>query len=190
MITNKEWEIISEEDVILVNESENEHIQNAGQESIKVNIRSKSSSVRDNGNKFNVNNNLNKILSVFKPNTGAIKNKKKKNTKIIEEQNNDPKYKDKVKSILDRLKEKNSQYDMNGSRNVWIMKPSGLSRGRGIKCVDSLSDIFKQVKHGLNQFVVQKYIENSLIILNRKVCLFLIMISLVRYKTVGPCYKF
>ena len=48
------------------------------------------------------------------------------------------------------------------------MKPSGLSRGRGIKCFDTLSEILQQFKHGLNQFVVQKYIENSLIILNRK----------------------
>jgi tubulin monoglycylase TTLL3/8 len=58
---------------------------------------------------------------------------------------------------------------MNGFRNIWIIKPSGLSRGRGIKCVDNLSAILIQIKSGSNQFVIQKYIENPLIIMNRKV---------------------
>jgi hypothetical protein len=169
MITNKEWEIISEEDITLVNGSENDNKVNIEQEPNKNDKRSKSSSVRDIANKFNQNNNINKILSVYKQNNSVTKNKKKKNMDTREAITTDPKYKEKVKVILDKLKEKNPQYDMNGSRNVWILKPSGLSRGRGIKCVDTLSEIFKQVKHGLNQFVVQKYIENSLIILNRKV---------------------
>ena len=141
-------------------------------------------------NKFNQNNNVNNILSTNKPT--AVNRQKTKIKKILynDAAKNDLKYKEQVGIILDKLKEKNFQYDMNGSRNVWIMKPSGLSRGRGIKCVDSLSDIYRQVKHGLNQFVVQKYIENSLIILNRKVIITLIIKQLVRHKTMGPCLEF
>lgn len=108
-------------------------------------------------------------MSTVKPNGVNSQKTKKKKINYNGQVKNDLKYKEQVRVILDKLKEKNFQYDMNGSRNVWIMKPSGLSRGRGIKCIDSLSDIYQQVKHGLNQFVIQKYIENSLIILNRKV---------------------
>jgi tubulin monoglycylase TTLL3/8 len=82
---------------------------------------------------------------------------------------NNSNYKPKVKEILEKLKIKNLQYNINGNKNIWIMKPAGLSRGRGIKCVDTLSEVLIQIKSGSNQYVCQKYIENPLIILNRKV---------------------
>jgi len=78
-------------------------------------------------------------------------------------------YKEKVRLLLHRAKEQFPQTEMNGFRNIWIIKPSGLSRGRGIRCADDLDDIMNQVKSGANQFIIQKYIENSLIINKRKV---------------------
>ena len=82
---------------------------------------------------------------------------------------NDSLYKEKVKALLQRTKEQFPQTEMNGFRNIWIIKPSGLSRGRGIKCADDLDDILNRVKSGANQFIIQKYIENPLIINKRKV---------------------
>lgn len=96
----------------------------------------------------------------------------KKSGQINEEKisiQNDCLYKEKVKCLLQRTKEKFPQTEINGVRNIWIIKPSGLSRGRGIKCADDLDEILNQVKSGANQFIIQKYIENPLIVNKRKV---------------------
>ena len=47
---------------------------------------------------------------------------------------------------------------------MWIMKPAGLSRGRGIKVYKSLSKITEFFKNKDTPWVVMKYIENPLII--------------------------
>jgi len=81
---------------------------------------------------------------------------------------------------------------MNGYRNLWIVKPGGLSRGRQIKLFDNYADICKYALNGMQVFdnhpvatgdekashektswtkktwVVQKYIENPLLIFSRK----------------------
>jgi tubulin monoglycylase TTLL3/8 len=77
-------------------------------------------------------------------------------------------YKEKAKELLGRLKSISPQFNINGNKNIWIMKPSGLSRGRGIKCTNSLSEVVHQVKSGCNQYIIQKYIENPMIVLKRK----------------------
>lgn len=53
---------------------------------------------------------------------------------------------------------------MNGYKNMWIMKPGGLSRGRGIKLYKSLDKILDFFKHKDTPWIVMKYIENPLII--------------------------
>eukprot|EP00916_Digyalum_oweni_P000063 GHVL01000079.1.p1 GENE.GHVL01000079.1~~GHVL01000079.1.p1 ORF type:complete len:215 (+),score=58.95 GHVL01000079.1:548-1192(+) len=47
--------------------------------------------------------------------------------------------------------------------NIWILKPMSLSRGRGIKLINNLSDI----KYGEN-IILQKYISNPLLIYGYK----------------------
>lgn len=70
---------------------------------------------------------------------------------------------------------------MNGMKNIWIVKPVGLSRGRGIQCISSYQEFLGFLKVHGNQYVIQKYIENPLVIFRRKVFL----INSVRYSTMG-----
>jgi len=46
-----------------------------------------------------------------------------------------------AKSVLDRMSKKHAQFEINGTGNIWILKPAGKSRGRGIYCYNDLGEI-------------------------------------------------
>ncbi|EEY60661.1 tubulin-tyrosine ligase family, putative [Phytophthora infestans T30-4] len=56
-------------------------------------------------------------------------------------------------------------------QNVWIVKPAGMSRGRGIRVFNDLDQLLECVdvdNHKECQWVAQKYIENPLLLCKRK----------------------
>ncbi len=78
-----------------------------------------------------------------------------------------PEFKRAIK-ILEELKKKFPQFNLNGERNIWIIKPAGSSRGRGIVLYKQLVEILDLCKQKESQFIAQKYMENSLIVKKRK----------------------
>ena len=70
--------------------------------------------------------------------------------------------------MLVTLKARDPQFDLNGTQNIWILKPNYLSRGRGIKCFSKITDILDLLFTKDIQYVAQKYIENPLTIKGKK----------------------
>eukprot|EP01028_Stygiella_incarcerata_P011745 TRINITY_DN680_c1_g2_i2.p1 TRINITY_DN680_c1_g2~~TRINITY_DN680_c1_g2_i2.p1 ORF type:complete len:925 (+),score=308.11 TRINITY_DN680_c1_g2_i2:100-2874(+) len=75
-----------------------------------------------------------------------------------------------AKILLDSIEEVKTQYGMDGTKNVWIVKPGRKSRGRGIQCFNNLDRIRAYVgrKSGQQAWVCQKYCENPLVIRRKK----------------------
>lgn len=71
------------------------------------------------------------------------------------------------KSLLETLKQYDPQYSINGNKNIWIVKPGHKSRGRNISLHTNLKDIYDFINTS-EYCIVQKYIENPLLINNKK----------------------
>ncbi len=71
-------------------------------------------------------------------------------------------------SIIDRIKSDVTQWDMDGNRNVWILKPGHGSRGRGIRVMNDLQSILRYSASRKSSVIAQKYVENPLLVEERK----------------------
>ncbi|XP_049876528.1 tubulin glycylase 3A-like [Pectinophora gossypiella] len=62
------------------------------------------------------------------------------------------------------------QIDIDGVLNIWIIKPGNKCRGRGIQLMNNIKDIIGliNIPAQKTRYVVQKYIENPLVIYNTK----------------------
>lgn len=48
------------------------------------------------------------------------------------------KYRSNITEVLEKMKEHWPQYELDGTQNIWIVKPGAKSRGRGLKFLDLL----------------------------------------------------
>ncbi|NWV52703.1 TTLL3 monoglycylase, partial [Daphoenositta chrysoptera] len=77
-------------------------------------------------------------------------------------------------NVLRRLGEQLPQLGMEGNLNVWILKPSAKSRGRGIVCATRLEEVLELSRSctaaspRVSEWVVQKYVEQPLTIFDTK----------------------
>ncbi|NXB15055.1 TTLL3 monoglycylase, partial [Rhagologus leucostigma] len=76
--------------------------------------------------------------------------------------------------LLQRLGEQLPQLGIEGNLNVWILKPSAKSRGRGIVCTARLEEVLEMSRSctvpsaRVSEWVVQKYVEQPLTIFDTK----------------------
>lgn len=73
----------------------------------------------------------------------------------------------KVSDFLSKLQNLDPQFHLYGTKNIWIVKPGRKSRGREISLFDNLESIKKYTQNP-QKWVVQKYIENPLLIERKK----------------------
>ncbi|CAO1389188.1 unnamed protein product [Diamesa serratosioi] len=71
-----------------------------------------------------------------------------------------------AKKVLEKMKILLPQYGLDGTLNIWIIKPGNKCRGRGIILMNNIKQIISIVNPPISKsrYVVQKYIERPLII--------------------------
>ncbi|OWR49656.1 hypothetical protein KGM_214095 [Danaus plexippus plexippus] len=93
------------------------------------------------------------------------------NAKFIEDTNSNLKQLErKASKVLSTMSKFWPQIDIDGVFNIWIVKPGNKCRGRGIQLMNNIKDIIGliNIPAQKTRYVVQKYIENPLVIYDTK----------------------
>jgi len=162
-ITLKEWDIISkgevtEEDLakmmIKQNLKRQEKNENRAKKKKKKSKRSKKG---DSSSELNINVDNNDEQNNIEDNVQQASTVQLSGEEV------------EVENTLKKLHEVYPQTRINGMGNIWILKPSGLSRGRGIKLYSSLVEINHHLTTKDFSYILQKYIENPLCYKRKKI---------------------
>jgi len=169
-ITEEEWKIISKDEISVENLAKKKYeariakYENVGVAK-KIKKKGKRKIIDTKKIESQVRSESVSLVQLDEKPSGAATQSLNEVQTVIEEKNE---LLERVKLILDKLKARNPQDNLIGDRNIWMLKPGGLSRGRGITCMKNLIEILDTAKKTANQWVVQKYIENPLLIHTRK----------------------
>lgn len=103
-------------------------------------------------------------------NTSKNHSLSKTNTEILNEDldNEFSKKFQEVVEILNKLSQILPQFSLNKGHNTWILKPADKARGEGIHIFNSLTEITDFIEHTSDRYVIQKYVEHPLIVLEHK----------------------
>lgn len=161
LITDREWEVIGEEDMNVYYS----HISKLERQK-KIGFNTNNS--KRSSSKIEKNNITALLHQGINEDSNLTTNDKKKENKESAIDSDLSKYIPEIESLLKKIKASMGQFALDGENNIWISKPGGLSRGRGILCVNNLNEVLGMIKL-CNQTILQKYIENPLLVLGRKV---------------------
>lgn len=77
-------------------------------------------------------------------------------------------YRSKLREATEKINKRWPDKCIDGYKNVWIVKPSLSNRGEGILVSNKKEEILAYINHDEREYVIQKYIENPLLIFKAK----------------------